>query len=206
MSATRDHIIRLADSLIRQRGFNAFSYADIAVVLDIRNAAIHYHFPSKSLLGQAVIGEELRRLEGYRQAHPGLGGDVQIRHLVGVFFRNSQRNAVCLMGALTPEFATFDAGMQSMVQRLCVAIREWVGDCLEDARNSGWMRFGGLAMDRAALVVSTLLSSLLLSRVEGAGLFRRMVDRLLEDLGAGWRVGDLPAAGPAGEEGLYSFT
>ncbi|HVU97821.1 MAG TPA: TetR/AcrR family transcriptional regulator [Puia sp.] len=206
MSETREHIIRLADRLIRQRGFNAFSYADIAAVLNIRKAAVHYHFATKSLLGQAVIEEELRRVEGYRQAHPKLGGDLQIRHLVGVFFHNSQCNAVCLMGALTPEFATFDAGMQAMVQRLCVAIREWVGDCLEDARSAGWMRFGGSAMDRAALVVSTLLSSLLLSRVEGAGLFCRMIDRLLEDLGAGWRVGDLPAIGPARQEGLYSFT
>lgn len=206
MSTMRDHIIRLADSLIRQRGFNAFSYADIAVVLDIRNAAIHYYFPSKSLLGQAVIGEELRRLEGYRQAHPGLGGDVQIRHLVGVFFHNSQRNAVCLMGALTPEFATFDAEMQAMVERLCIAIRAWVADCLEEARKAGQLRFAGAAGDRAALVVSTLLASLLLSRVEGAGLFRRMIDQLLEDLGAGWRVGDLPAKKAAGDKGLYSFT
>lgn len=202
MSATRDHIIRLADSLIRQRGFNAFSYADIAVVLNIRNAAIHYHFPGKSLLGQAVVGEELRRLEDYRQAHPKERGDLQLQHLVGIFYRNSQRQAVCLMGALTPEFATFDAGMQAMVQRLCIAIREWVGDCLEEARKAGRLRFGGSAADRAALVVSTLLSSLLLSRVEGAGLFSRMVDQLLEDLGAEWRVSDLPA----GEEGFYSFT
>jgi len=219
MNATREHIVRLADALIRQRGFNAFSYADIAAVLDIRNAAIHYHFATKSLLGQAVIEEELRRLEDYRNAHSKLGGDMQVRHLVEIFYHNSQRSAVCLMGALTPEFATFDAGMQTMVLRLCIAIREWVGDCLEEARNAGHLRFAGSAKDRAALVVSTLLSSLLLSRVEGAltdggwepqaagaGLFRRMIDQLLEDLGAGWRVGDLPAAGPAGKEELYSFT
>lgn len=206
MSATRDHIIRLADTLIRQRGFNAFSYADIAAVLDIRKAAIHYHFPGKSLLGQAVIEEELRRLEDYRHANAKERGDLQLQHLVGIFYHNSQRNAVCLMGALTPEFATFDAEMQTMVQRLCTAIREWVGDSLEEARKAGQLRFAGSARDRAALVVSTLLSSLLLSRVEGAGLFRRMVDQLLEDLGAGWRVGDLPAKEAAGDIRLYSFT
>jgi AcrR family transcriptional regulator len=206
MSATRTLIIRLADTLIRQRGFNAFSYADIATALDIRKAAVHYHFPTKSLLGQAVIGEELRRLDDYKQAYPRPGGNMQLQHLVAVFYRNSQRNAVCLMGALTPEFATFDAEMQTMVQRLCTAIREWVGDCLEEARKAGQLGFAGSARDRASLVVSTLLSSLLLSRVEGAGLFRRMVDQLLEDLGAGWRVGDLAVKEPAGDAGLYSFT
>jgi AcrR family transcriptional regulator len=206
MSATREHIIRLADSLIRQKGFNAFSYADIAVVMDIRNAAIHYHFPTKSLLGQAVIGEELMRLEEYRRLNKGIAGDLQLQHLVTIFYHNSQRNAVCLMGALTPEFATFDSEMQSMVQRLCNAIREWVAACLEQARRSARLRFSGSAADRAALVVSTLLSSLLLARVEGVGLFRRMVDQMLDDLGAAWRLGDLPAREPAGEERLYSFT
>jgi len=39
MGETREHIIDLADSLIRKRGFNAFSYSDIATILDIRNAA-----------------------------------------------------------------------------------------------------------------------------------------------------------------------
>ncbi|HEY4337872.1 MAG TPA: TetR/AcrR family transcriptional regulator [Puia sp.] len=206
MKATREHIVRLADSLIRKRGFNAFSYADIAAVLDLRNAAIHYHFPTKSLLGQAVIREELLRLEEYQHLHGSLGGDLQLQHLVSTFYHNSQRNAVCLMGALTPEFATFDADMQSMLQQLCTVIREWVAGCLEEARNSGRLRFSGSAADRSALVVSTLLSSLLLSRVEGAGLFSRMLDLLLEDLGAGWRIADLPANKPAGEEGLYSFT
>jgi AcrR family transcriptional regulator len=206
MKATREHIIHLADSLIRKRGFNAFSYSDIAAVLEIRNAAIHYHFPTKSLLGQAVIREELLRVEEYQQRNKELGGDLQLQHLVGIFYCNSQRNAVCLMGALTPEFATFDAEMQSMVQQLCTGIREWVANCLEQARTTGKFRFSGSAADRAALVVSTLLSSLLLSRVEGAGLFRRMLDQLLEDLGAEWRTGDLPANGPVGEEGLYSFT
>jgi TetR/AcrR family transcriptional repressor of nem operon len=231
MSATREHIIRLADSLIRQRGFNAFSYADIAMVLDIRKAAIHYYFPTKSLLGQAVIEEELLRLKDYRRLHAGLGGDLQLKHLVGIFYHNSQRNAVCLIGALTPELATFDEGMQSMLRDLCVAIREWMEDCLQEARTAGRFRFSGSAADRAALVVSTLLSSLLLARTEaiaagsgtawtgrgtigsvggakaeGAGLFQRMLDQLLEDLGARWRVGDLPALVPVGEEGPYSFT
>ena len=206
MSETREHIVRLADSLIRNRGFNAFSYSDIAAVLELRNAAIHYHFPTKSLLGQAVIGEELRRLEKYRHSHPNVDGDGQFRRLVTVFYHNSRRKAVCLMGALTPEFATFDPEMQGMVHRLCAAIQEWLGECLGEARAKGRLRFGGSARDRAVLVVSTLLSSLLLSRVEGAVLFCRTVDQLLEDLGAGWRVGDLPPLEPAGEDGFYSFT
>jgi len=213
MSTTRENIVQLADALIREKGFNAFSYADIAAVLEIRNAAIHYHFPTKSLLGQAVIYEELIRVEGYRYRNAGMGSDLQLKQLVEMFYHNSRRNAICLMGALTPEYATFDEGMQDMLRKLCVAIREWVSDCLEEARKEGRLQFSGSADDRAALVVSTLLASLLLSRIEGAMLFRRMLDQLLEDLGADWRIGDLagggsenggPEGGSAGGVGSYT--
>jgi AcrR family transcriptional regulator len=206
VSATREHIIDLADTVIRQKGFNSFSYADIAVVLNIRNAAIHYHFATKSLLGQAVIYEEIMRLEDYRHRNAGLAGHLQLKHLIQTFYHNSLRHAICLMGALTPEFATFDADMQSILRRLCIAIRDWVRECLEKARTAGKLAFQGTAGDRAALVVSTLLSSLLLSRIEGEGLFPRMLDQLLADLGADWRIHDLPAAEPPDLEQTHSFT
>src|SRR5262249_19955296 len=147
----REHIVRLADVLIRERGFNAFSYADIAALLDLRNAAIHYHFPTKSMLGQAVIYEEMLRLAGERDRDAGLGGDVQIRQLVETFYHSAERHVVCLMGALTPEFATFEPGMQEMVRKLSAAIREWMTECLEEARTAGKLRFAGLAGDRATL-------------------------------------------------------
>ncbi|HLZ89845.1 MAG TPA: TetR/AcrR family transcriptional regulator [Puia sp.] len=205
MSATREHIIDLADKVIREKGFNAFPYADIAAVLEIRKAAIHYHFPSKSQLGQAVMEEELSRLDLFRRLNARVGGDLQLKHLVGTFYHNARRQVVCLMGALTPEFATFDAEMQATLRRLCLVIREWVGECLEEARVGERLRFEGPAMDRAALVVSTLLASLLLSRIEGVEIFRQMVDRMLEDLGAHWRVGDLAEADPSVDR-HYSFT
>jgi TetR/AcrR family transcriptional repressor of nem operon len=205
MKETREQIIALADELIRKKGFNAFSYSDIAGILDIRNAAIHYYFPAKSDLGQAVMEEEMQRVNQYRRRNKELAGDLQLKHLVETFYCNAQLRTLCLMGALTPEFATFDMGMQAMLQRMCTTIRDWVAGCLEQARGAGKLRFEGMAADRAALVVSTLLSSLLLARVEGEGLFQRMMDRLLEDLGADWRIAQLPQVERL-SAGYHSFT
>ena len=55
MNDTRNEIIRIGSELIRSVGYNAFSYADIAKVLNIKNAAIHYYFPTKSDLGEEII-------------------------------------------------------------------------------------------------------------------------------------------------------
>src|SRR3989442_14712284 len=52
---TREEIFNSAEELWQRRGYNGFSYHHIAVQLGIRNAAIHYHFPSKENLGVALI-------------------------------------------------------------------------------------------------------------------------------------------------------
>ena len=52
---TRKSIIDLGEKLLLNQGFNGFSYADIAASLGIKNAAVHYHFPTKCDLGLEII-------------------------------------------------------------------------------------------------------------------------------------------------------
>jgi len=183
--STRDEIVAIADGLIRSRGYNAFSYGGISTKLDIRPAAIHYHFPAKTDLGLEVVRQELLRLKGVE-----CGGE-QLKRLFATFFRSSRQGQICLMGSLTPDFATFDPAMQEAVREMCGTIAERFARGLAQERQEGRMRFEGTAEDRALLVVSALLSSLLLSRVLGKEVFVRMADQLLRDLGAEWRVADI---------------
>ncbi len=52
---TKNQILTIATELIQQRGYQGFSYQDIATRLNIKKASIHYHFPKKEDLGIAVI-------------------------------------------------------------------------------------------------------------------------------------------------------
>src|ERR1039458_4825940 len=52
---TRTRILDVAERLVQVRGFNGFSYADIAAELAITKASLHHHFPSKAGLGEALI-------------------------------------------------------------------------------------------------------------------------------------------------------
>jgi TetR/AcrR family transcriptional repressor of nem operon len=54
-SNTADRIREAAHDLIAARGYFGFSYADIADVVGIRKASIHYHFPSKVDLAVAAL-------------------------------------------------------------------------------------------------------------------------------------------------------
>ena len=62
-SETSEQILDLAETLIQTRGYSAFSYQDIADALGIRKASIHYHFPSKTDLGVAVIERYIARFD-----------------------------------------------------------------------------------------------------------------------------------------------
>src|ERR1700749_5032156 len=52
---TAERILDIAERLVQVRGFNNFSYADVASELGITKASLHYHFPGKAELGQALI-------------------------------------------------------------------------------------------------------------------------------------------------------
>ncbi|HEX9509684.1 MAG TPA: TetR/AcrR family transcriptional regulator [Puia sp.] len=191
MKATRDQIVDLADEFIRTRGFNAFSYADIAGVLNVRNAAIHYYFPSKRDLGISVIDKEIALMARQQTQWSDLPGDQQLKQLMECFFGNSRKGRICLTGSLTPDYATLPQIMQDKVQEMCRTILDEVTACLEKGRMEGRLFFQGAGKDRALLVMSGLLSSLLLSRVLGTEVFDRMIGQLLKDMQAPFQVAEL---------------
>src|SRR6188508_3818527 len=52
---TAQRILDIAERLVQTRGFNGFSYADIAEALEVTKASLHYHFPAKADLGRRLI-------------------------------------------------------------------------------------------------------------------------------------------------------
>ena len=44
----------MAERLVQSRGFNGFSYADVASELGVTKASLHYHYPGKAELGEAL--------------------------------------------------------------------------------------------------------------------------------------------------------
>lgn len=184
MQETQQAIIALADRLIREKGYNDFSYRDIAVAMGIRNAAIHYYFPAKSDLGVAVIREEIAKIALCKEQYKDLSGIMQLKKLVEIFSRYGKEGMICLQGSLTSDYPTLPFLMQEKVKEMSTTILDWATVCLEKARRERDLNFQGSAGDRALLVISSLLSSLLLSRVLGNQVFRRMTDRILGDMGA----------------------
>src|ERR1700722_14182508 len=58
---TAERILDIAERLVQTRGFNNFSYADIATELGMTTASLHYHYPGKAELGHALITRYAQR-------------------------------------------------------------------------------------------------------------------------------------------------
>jgi TetR/AcrR family transcriptional repressor of nem operon len=53
-AAKAEEILNSAERLVRRRGYNGFSFRDLAEEVGIKGASVHYHFPTKADLGVAV--------------------------------------------------------------------------------------------------------------------------------------------------------
>lgn len=182
MQDTKERIIDLAASLIKTRGFNAFSYKDISDPLEIKNAAIHYYFPTKADLGIAVVEQEIEKMALNKLKWATLPEDKQLQLLFETFNQKSKQGFVCLMGSLSPDFDTLPVPMQEKVQQMSEDVLQWTTLCLENGRKEQLFHFKGEAYDRALLVISDLLASLLLSRVIGKEVFEKVRKQLINDL------------------------
>ena len=165
MGNTRTDIIDLAEQLIRSKGFNAFSYADISGPLGIKNAAVHYHFPSKAALGTAVINRtreafEANTLEWGKQTPP-----QQLNAFIGIYTSSQQKDLVCFMGALGPAYDTLPQPMQEALTEASEEIRSWLRNVLSTGLEAGDFHFTETVEARADLIIGSLLSSLILHRV-----------------------------------------
>ncbi|APX12927.1 TetR/AcrR family transcriptional regulator [Tateyamaria omphalii] len=101
---TRTHLLDQAEHLARQRGFDGFSFADLAAGADIRKASVHYHFPAKGDLSQALIARYravfMERLHDISLAHPTAG--ARLLRLLDLYRIASEGGrSLCLCVALS---------------------------------------------------------------------------------------------------------
>jgi len=131
-------------ALIQERGYNAFSYHHISGALGIRNAAVHYHFPSKADLGLAVVKRYHRQFDDWVAAHRDKG-TAPLALLRGYFLipvrfvRDGGK--VCPLGVLEAEYKTIPDPVRQAVRELDADIRRFLADVLEQGRRQGVFRF-----------------------------------------------------------------
>jgi len=182
---TQRAILDLAESFLQERGFNGFSYAHIAKELDVKNAAIHYHFPSKEALVSAVIQRYRDRFKLWvnNSRIKDLSPQEKLDWFFGIYTDTRADNGkVCLAGSLETEFHSLPESLREQTQALTLELLTWLQATLQEGRDAGVFHFGGEPADKAALILSSLQGGLQIARALGNNKFRAVVQQHKQDL------------------------
>jgi TetR/AcrR family transcriptional regulator, transcriptional repressor for nem operon len=168
-SDTADRILDAAEELVQVRGFNAFSYADVADELGLTNAALHYHFPSKPELGEAlIIRYAIRFVEALDEIDECMADSVRkLDAYVDLYSNVLRGQRMCLCGMLAAEYETLTAGMQAAVADFFEKNETWLAAVLRQGRDEGALSFAGSPLNEARVIVGSLEGAMLIARSFG---------------------------------------
>ena len=178
-------ILNMAEALLQDKGFNGFSYAHIASELGVKNAAIHYHFPTKEDLGRAVIQRYRDRFKLwiYNTRVKDLSSQEKLDWFFSIYAAmRADKGKVCLVGSLEVEFNSIPAALQEEVQAMHKELLAWLETMLAEGRDAGAFQFNGEPANKAALILSTLQGALQMARALGTKKFRDVVEQMKFDL------------------------
>lgn len=175
---TRSQLIAHAQTLIRQRGYNGFSYRDLAELVGVKTASIHYYFPQKDdLLIEALndySSQVMRVVNGIDNTLPGL---ERIRRYFQLFVE-APRDRVCMVGMLAADFASVSERVHAALQAFFRLHEAWLAKALADGERDGSIKAWSTPEIEARTMFAALQGALLSSR-----LFQTQ-DRILDVLAA----------------------
>jgi TetR/AcrR family transcriptional repressor of nem operon len=168
-AGTAQRILDVAEELVQRRGYNGFSYADIAGELGITKASLHYHFASKAELGEALIDrysarftEALERIDGTCS-----GARAKLNAYADLYADVLREDRMCLCGMLAAEYQTMPERMHGSVIRFFDHNLTWLAGVLAEGQSDGELSFDGSPADAAQTVLSTLQGAMLVARPYG---------------------------------------
>ncbi|ANH79642.1 TetR family transcriptional regulator [Niabella ginsenosidivorans] len=179
---TRSEIIRIGDDLLRERGYNAFSFSDISQRLHIKNASVHYHFPTKTSLGLAIIAKYEQQFRQLRQEMACRAPLEKLDAFLNVYTTAQKENKICLVGALATDLYTVDPQMQQALKRIVRQILGWLMLILKEGKAEGVFVFRAPVRTKALLVITNMIAALQLTRLTGQKDFREIKKTISNDL------------------------
>lgn len=178
-------ILDIAERLIQTRGFNAFSYSDIAKELGVTTPALHYHYRSKELLGEALIlrysERFFRELEAIKEAIPDAAG--RLTQYANQYRMLLSDNRMCLCGILAAEYQTLPPSMQTAVLEFFRRNESWLEGVLREGVLRGEISASEPLAGTAQLIIDTLEGAMMIARAhDEPERFERASSQLLHSI------------------------
>src|SRR5947207_7298912 len=163
---TATQILDVAERLAQRRGFNGFSYADVAAELHLTKAALHYHFAGKAELGEALIKRYSERFAAAIETldTSGVSAPAKLEGYAKLYLDVLRDKRMCLCGMLAAEYQTLPQRMREAVVQFFDANEAWLQHVVEQGRQDGTLHVIGSSKETARAIVGGLEGAMLVTR------------------------------------------
>jgi TetR/AcrR family transcriptional repressor of nem operon len=183
--STRTQVLDLAERLVQTRGFNAFSYADIATELSMTTAAVHYHFKGKTALGEALLERYTDRFLVELDRISAVTSDARqrVELYVDLYRGVLAAGRMCLCGMLAAESETLPESMRAAIERFFDRNEAWLMAVVEAGAAAHVLTRSEPARDTARMILDTLEGAVMIARAtHDPDRFEDVAARLLRTL------------------------
>jgi len=161
-------ILFVARRIMMERGYNGFSFRDVAAEVGIKSASIHYHFPTKAELAEAAARD-------YREWCSRALADLSAPDAPGLLYAYGglfvtmleDQGSVCLGGVLAADTTTLPPQVKAEVERFFLGHREWVSTALRTGQRQGEIRPDIDPDAFAETLVSSVEGAMMVARATG---------------------------------------
>jgi len=142
-ATTREQLLNHAQILIRQRGYNGFSYRDLAEHVGVKTASIHYYFPTKEDLLLEVVSDYAARVSANINAiDESLSAKDQLDRYAQLF-ANAPSDQICLCGTLAADLASLSERSRQTLQAFYRVHEAWLAKVMARAQVDGTLKTSG---------------------------------------------------------------
>lgn len=161
-------IMNSARTLMMERGYNGFSFRDVAAVVGIKSASIHYHFATKADLAQAVASAYRQNFKEATSKINTKGAPDTLRAYGALFISTLREECgLCLGGVLAGDVSSLPDKVREEVALFFAEQYDWIATVLREGQAKGEIREDLDADLFAKMFVPSLEGSMMVSRGTG---------------------------------------
>ncbi|MEG6509239.1 TetR/AcrR family transcriptional regulator [Methyloligella sp. 2.7D] len=131
-------ILDAARRLMMDRGYNGFSFRDVAAEVGIKSASIHHHYPTKAELAEAAVRSYREACGNALTMLPETDAPAMLAAYGDLFVATLRdQGSVCLCGILAAEASTLPERITVEVGRFFEEQRSWLTDVVRKGKQDG---------------------------------------------------------------------
>ena len=174
-----ERILKTAESLIIERGYSAFSYADISEAVEIKKPSIHHHFPTKAGLVAAVLKAHREKTAAGLELLDGQIEDPWKRLYAYInYWEGCIRGKTvpfCVAALLAAELPSLPDEVQSEVRLYFTALGDWLERTLKAGVKMGVINLQSSATTEAQTLMAVVHGAMLSARATGESSVFKLV-------------------------------